>query len=231
MKAFKIKVLIVDDHEVVRQGLKALLETAGDIQVVAEAKNGQEAVRKMRNVPADVVLLDIAMPVMNGIEAAAQLLRNAPNVKVLILSSYGEPQEVARALEAGAAGYVIKETASSDLATAVRTVHSGKAYFSPAVSQRLAQQNRHSFLRGGEMAAKGAHFTERERQVLQLISQGQANKQIADALGISIKTVEKHRGSLMSKLDIHETATLTHFAVAAGVIPSKRPALAEADAV
>ena len=231
MKASKIKVLIVDDHEVVRQGLKALLEAHDDIEVVGVASNGQEALRKVKTLKPHVIILDIAMPVMHGIQAAENLAENSSDAKILILSSYSEPQEVARALEAGAAGFVMKETASSEIAAAVRAIHKGNAYFTPEISKRLAQQTRHSFLRGGDASASRVHLTERELQVLKLISEGKANKQIGDALQISIKTVEKHRGSLMEKLDIHEAATLTKFAVASGVISSKRPALAEAEAV
>jgi DNA-binding NarL/FixJ family response regulator len=174
-----------------------------------------------------VVVLDIAMPVMHGIQAAENLAESSPEVKILILSSYSEPQEVTRALEAGVAGFVMKETASSEIAQAVRTVHKGNAYFTPQISKRLAQQTRETFHRGGDASVSTVRLTERELQVLKLISEGQANKQIADALQISIKTVEKHRGSLMQKLDIHEAATLTKFAVACGLVPSKRPVIGE----
>jgi DNA-binding NarL/FixJ family response regulator len=226
--SLKISVLVVDDHTVVRHGLKSLLESEGDIQVVGEAKDGAEAVRKAKSLKPNVVLLDVAMPVMHGIETARQLSRTVPDSKVLILSSYSEPQEIDRALEAGASGYLMKETASSEVLRAVRDAYRGKAYFSSAISQRMLQQNRIAFSRGKQPRTHAPKLTERERQTLELISKGRANKQIADELGISIKTVEKHRASVMEKLNIHEAAGLTRYAIASGLIETKGPALARA---
>jgi len=217
--SLKISVLIVDDHTVVRNGLKSLLESDGDIRVVGEAKDGMEAVRKAKTLKPNVVLLDVAMPVMHGIETARRLSRTVPDSKVLILSSYSEPQEIDRALEAGASGYLMKETASSEVLRAVRDAHRGKAYFSSAISQRMLQQNRMAFSRGKQPRTHAPKLT------LELIGKGKANKQIADELGISIKTVEKHRASVMEKLNIHEAAGLTRYAVASGLIETNRPSL------
>jgi len=224
-KSFKISVLIVDDHTIVRHGLKSLLESASDIEVTGEAKNGEEAVRVAQKLKPNVALLDIAMPVMHGIETARQLAVKVPDTKVLILSSYSEPQEIDRALEAGAAGYLMKETASSEVIQAVRAAHSGKSFFSSPISQRMLQQNRIALSRGRQPRVQAPKLTERELQTLELIGQGKANKQIAAVLGISIKTVEKHRASVMEKLNIHEAAGLTRYAIASGLLEANRPSL------
>jgi DNA-binding NarL/FixJ family response regulator len=225
-KLHKISVLLVEDHGIVRQGLKSVLEAESDIEVVGEAGDGKEALRKARAVQPNVVIMDIAMPTMNGLDAARRLAEILPESKVLILSSYSEAQEVERALEAGAAGYVMKETASSEVVKAVRETHKGNGYFSAPISQRMLQQNRSSFMRGAQKAMHAPRLTGRETEVLKLISTGKANKQIADELKISIKTVEKHRQSLMNKLNIHEAAGLTRYAVTEGLVESARPALA-----
>ena len=225
-KPSKISVLLVEDHSIVRQGLKSVLEAGGDIEVVGEATDGKEALRKAKAIQPTVVIMDIAMPGMNGLEAARRLAEILPETKVLILSSYSEPQEVERALEAGAMGYVMKETASSEVVKAVRETHKGNAYFSAAISQRMLQQNRSAFGRATLRPVHAPRLTDRETQVLQLIGQGRANKQIAEELSISIKTVEKHRQSLMNKLNVHEAAGLTRYAISEGLVPSTRPALA-----
>lgn len=224
-KPFKISVLLVEDHGIVRQGLKSVLEVAGDIEVVGEANDGADALKKARALRPDVVVMDIAMPRMNGLEAARKLAEGSPSVKVLILSSYSEPQEVERALEAGALGYVMKETASSEVVKAVREVNKGNGYFSSAISQRMLPGPRSPMVRSRRLHAP--RLTVRETEVLRLIGQGRANKQIAEDLSISIKTVEKHRQSLMNKLNIHEAAGLTRYAVSEGLITSTRPAVAE----
>jgi DNA-binding NarL/FixJ family response regulator len=223
-KTFKISVLVVDDHNIVRQGLKSLLESGGDIEVVGEAKNGEEAVRKAKTLQPNVVVLDIAMPVMHGIETTRQLAVKAPESKVVILSSYSDAQEIDRALEAGAIGYLMKETASSEVVLAVREAHRGRSYFSAQISQRMLRQNRAALTSGKQLQAP--RLTTRERQTLELIAKGRANKQIADELSISIKTVEKHRASVMEKLNIHEAAGLTRYALSLGLVPTERPALA-----
>lgn len=226
-KLHKISVLLVEDHSIVRQGLKSVLEAEGDIEVVGEASDGKEALRKARAVQPKVVIMDIAMPGLNGLDASRRLAEILPEIKVLILSSYSEAPEVERALEAGAVGYVMKETASSEVVKAVRETYKGNAYFSAPISQRMLQQTRTSFVHGSRQAMHAPRLTSRETQVLQLISKGKANKQIAGELTISIKTVEKHRQSLMNKLNIHEAAGLTRYAVSEGLVSSTRPSLAE----
>ena len=215
-----ITVLIVDDHSIVRQGLKSLLEAEGDITVAGEARDGQEALRMAAKLKPNVMLLDLAMPVMHGLDAARQVTLKSPDTKVVILSSYSEAQEVDAALEAGVSGYVMKETASSELLKAVREAHRGNAFFSPAISGRMLQRNRSAYVRGKAETSGAPRLTHRETEVLSLIAAGRANKQIADTLGISIKTVEKHRQSLMDKLQIHETAGLTRYALRRGVVPA-----------
>lgn len=225
-KPSRISVLLAEDHSIVRQGLKSVLEAGGDIKVVGEAGDGNEALRKAKALQPNIVIMDIAMPGMNGLEAARKLAEILPEIKVLILSSYSEPQEVARALEAGAMGYVMKETASSEVVRAVRETHKGNGYFSAPISQRMRQHTRSSFVQGSRRPLHAPRLTCRETEVLRLISGGKANKQIAKELSIGIKTVEKHRQSLMNKLNIHEPAGLTRYAVSEGLVASTRPALA-----
>jgi DNA-binding NarL/FixJ family response regulator len=219
MKTDTISVLVVDDHNLVRQGLKSLLEAEGDIAVVGEARDGEEALRLAAKLKPNVMLLDIAMPVMHGLEVARRVATKSPDTKVVILSSYSDAQEVDAALDAGVSGYVMKETASSDLTKAIRDARRGNAFFSAPISRRLLERNRTSFMRGQTRTTLAPHLTERETEVLTFIAQGRANKQMADELGISIKTVEKHRQSLMNKLNIHEAASLTRYAVDNGLIP------------
>jgi DNA-binding NarL/FixJ family response regulator len=223
-----IRVLVADDHAVVRAGLRALLEAAGDMQVIGEAENGMQAVQETRRLQPDVVLLDLAMPLLNGVEAARQIVQESPEAAVLILSSYNDAQHLRRAVEAGAAGYLMKESAAADLLEAVRETRNGGSFFSPALFQLLLKG-----LRGGAnepgSAARTTILTWREAEVLQLVAEGYATKQIARLLILSNKTVEKHRQTLMEKLDIHNIANLTSYAVANGIvdladIPEQTPA-------
>jgi len=218
MKSNVITVLIVDDHNIVRAGLKSLLEAEGDISVVGEARDGHEAVRLAAKHKPNVMLLDIAMPAMHGLEAARQVSMKSPDTKVVILSSYSEPHEVDAALDAGVSGYVMKETASSELVKAIREARRGNAFFSAAISQRLLRRNQNAYARGKSTTNVAPHLTQRETEVLSLIAKGRANKQISDDLGISIKTVEKHRQSLMDKLNIHQIAGLTRYAVESSLV-------------
>lgn len=213
----KVGVLLVDDHAVVRQGLRALLEAEGDLSVVGEAENGREAVNLARKALPDVVLMDIAMPGMNGLEATRQILKKVPSTKVLVLTSYGEDDNVAQLMEAGATGYLVKQTAAADLLKAIRQVRDGKAFFSPGIARRLRQQQNDptGFNASGERPRK---LTSREAEVLQLVAEGLANKQIAAELSISIKTVEKHRQQAMNKLNIHGVAGLTRYAISRGLV-------------
>jgi len=212
----KISVLLVDDHTVVRQGLRALLQVEEDIEVAGEAENGRQAVAMAKKDPPDVVVMDIAMPLLNGLEATRQILKNQTNTKVLVLTSYGDDDCVSQLMRAGAAGYLIKQTAANDLLKAIREVHRGNAFFSPAIAKRLRDQCRDAFSTGKPMA--GGDLTSREAEVLQLIAEGFSNKQIASELGISIKTVEKHRQQVMNKLNIHDVAGLTRYAISKGMV-------------
>src|SRR5947209_11538915 len=224
MNQKKITVVLADDHTVVREGLRSLLNATPDIQVVGEAHNGRMAVQVAQKVAPDVVVMDIAMPLLNGVEATRQILRDTPNAKVLILSSYTDDEKVAQLIEHGAIGYLVKQAATNDLVKAIREARKGNAFFSPCISKRLLEQCRDSYSKGKLVKKKTDHLTSRETEVLQLIAEGYANKQIADVLSISIKTVEKHRQQLMDKLNIHEVAGLTRHAIPKGMIEATVPA-------
>jgi len=216
----KIRVLLVDDHTVVRQGLRALLEAEPDITVVGEADTGRQAVQLVAKLSPDVVVMDIAMPMLNGLEATRQIIKQAPNTKLLVLSSYSDDEYVHQLTEAGATGYLLKQTAAADLIKAVREARKGNAFFSPAISKRLLEHYREAFLRGAPVRKRTDLLTSREAEVLQLIAEGKPNKQIAADLCISIKTVEKHRQQVMNKLKIHDVAGLTRYAISKGIIES-----------
>jgi DNA-binding NarL/FixJ family response regulator len=218
----KITVLLSDDHTVVREGLRLLLETDPDIQVVGEAANGHQSVKEAKRLKPDVVLQDLAMPLLNGLEAARQIAREVPSAKVLILSAYNDDQYIEAAIEAGAAGYLMKETVGNDLLRAIREIAKGNAFFSPPVAKRLLKQWQQKFLNGSPVRTKATMLTSRQTEVLQLIAEGYATKQIADLLTLSIKTVEKHRQDLMNTLNIHNIASLTRYAVSSGVVESNR---------
>jgi DNA-binding NarL/FixJ family response regulator len=215
-----ITVLLCDDHTVVRTGLRLLLESAEDIKVVGEVENGRRAVGEAKRLRPDVVLLDIAMPMLNGVEATRQIISDNASAKVLILSAYSDDQYVQHVVAAGAAGFLMKETAGDDLLKAVREVAKGNAYFSPPVAHRLLKQCQEKFLNGSPLKPKLTVLTTRQSEVLQLIAEGYLNKQISAVLLLSIKTVEKHRQELMNRLNIHDIASLTRYAVANGVVPS-----------
>jgi DNA-binding NarL/FixJ family response regulator len=216
----KIRVLLADDHTVVRQGLRALLEAEQDITVVGEADTGRLAVQLTAKLTPDVVVMDIAMPILNGLEATRQIIKETPTAKVLVLSSYSDDEYVHQLTESGAAGYLLKQTAAADLIKAVREASKGNAFFSPAISKRLLEQYREAFLRGIPVRKRTDLLTSRESEVLQLIAEGKPNKQIAADLCISIKTVEKHRQQVMNKLNIHDVAGLTRYAISKGIIES-----------
>ena len=218
----EIGILLVDDHAVVRQGLRALLEAEGDLAVVGEADNGREAVAQAKKTLPDVVVMDVAMAGMNGLEATRQIVRNIPSTKVLVLTSYGDDDYVMQLLDAGATGYLVKQTAAADLLKAIREVHRGNAFFSPSIAKRLHQQEREA-LAGGPPGIRPGKLTSREAEVLQLVAEGFANKQIAAELCISIKTVEKHRQQAMNKLNIHDIAGLTRYAIAKGWVERSTP--------
>ena len=176
-----------------------------------------------RKTPPDVVVMDVAMPLLNGLEATRQIIKKQPGAKVLVLTSYGDDECVAQLMQAGAAGYLIKQTAANDLLKAIREVYRGNAFFSPSIAKRLRDQCRDAFTTG-QPARKTGELTSREAEVLQLIAEGFSNKQIAAELGISIKTVEKHRQQVMNKLNIHDVAGLTRYAISKGLVERGVPA-------
>ncbi len=212
-------VLVAEDHAVVRQGLCALLRADAQFRVVGEAQDGREAVAMARTLKPDVILMDIAMPLLNGLEATRQILAANPAAKVVILSAHSDDAYVERMNAAGVAGFLEKQTSADILTKAIREVANGNRFFSPAIAKRMGNDaNKRD--RNGLIKANAARLTSRECEVLQLVAEGSANKQVAAELGISIKTVEKHRQQLMDKLNIHDTAGLTRYAIAAGVIES-----------
>lgn len=215
----RITVLLAEDHQVVRQGFRSLLEHERDIEVVGEAETGREAVQLTRKLRPAVVVMDIAMPLLNGLEATRQIRKDFPDTKVLILSAHSDDAYVEQVSVLGASGFLLKQTSSDVLATAIREVQEGKSFFSSSVSKRVKDRSRQLTARGGSKKS-GNRLSSREVEVLQLIAEGKPNKQVAAELGVSFKTVDKHRQHLMSKLDIHDVAGLTRYAIAEGIIES-----------
>jgi DNA-binding NarL/FixJ family response regulator len=215
-----ITVLLAEDHQIVREGLQSLLKHEGDIEVVGEAETGREAVQLTRKLRPDVVVMDIAMPLLNGLEATRQIRKDFPATRVLILSAHSDEAYVEQVIELGAAGFLLKQTSAHDLSTAIREVQKGKTFFSQSISKRVLERSKQSLNRGGQPEKKGNRLSSREVEVLQLIAEGKPNKQVAAELGVSFKTVDKHRQNLMSKLNIHDIAGLTRYAIAEGIIES-----------
>ncbi len=218
--AKRITVLLAEDHMIVREGLRRLLDAEPDIEVVGEAANGRQVVEMAIELNPDVIVMDIAMPQLNGVEATRQVLKVIPAARVLILSAHSDDAYIESVTALGAAGYLIKQTSAHFLSEAIRQVNKGLPFFSPAIAKRLRQRHETTLDRKGRSKPKVIDLSSRESEVLQLIAEGAANKQIAATLGISAKTVEKHRDHLMRKLDIHDTAGLTRYAIAAGIIES-----------
>ena len=219
MKPQPITVLIAEDHTIVREGICALLASEADIKIVGEAENGRDAVKLALSIRPDVVVMDIAMPLLNGIQATRQLLAAAPAMRVLILSAHSDDAYVEHVIALGAAGYLLKQSSSSMLAAAIRDVHRGVSCFTPSLSKHMRRREK-KLPAAGDPKAPGLKLTSRELEVLQLVAEGKANKEIADHLCISIKTVEKHRHQVMRKLDLPNTASLTRYAIAHGIIES-----------
>ena len=216
----RITVLLAEDHTIVREGFRKMLELENDFEVVGEAQEGREAVALAKKLRPAVVLMDIAMPKLNGLEATRQLLKALPAIKVVILSAHSDDAYVKNATESGAVGFLLKQTSAHEVCRAIREVQQGKTFFSPSITRRRDRLNPQTLGRTGRLNKKAAQLTSREMEVLQLIAEGKANKETASELGIGIKTVEKHREHLMEKLDIHDTAGLTRYAISAGIIES-----------
>ena len=216
----QIKILLAEDHGIVREGLRALMKLEPDFHVIGEAENGRQAVDLALQLHPDVVVMDVAMPILNGLEATRQILRAAPSIKILILSAHGDDAYVEKVMALGAKGYLIKQTAASVLPAAIREVHLGRCFFSPSISKRRFHHQSKAHAQGDIPNGGPAVLTSRETEVLQLVAEGKANKETAHLLNISIKTVEKHRQRLMEKLNVHDTASLTRYAISAGVIES-----------
>jgi DNA-binding NarL/FixJ family response regulator len=215
----QITVLLAEDHAIVRQGLCALLNADGNFEIVGQARTGREAVEMASSLQPQVILMDIAMPVLNGLEATRQILAANPVARVVILSAHSDDEYIERTRAAGVAGFLEKQTSAEILTKAIREVAGGNSFFSPSIAKRLSTQGKPRD-RDGAVKRNGSRLTSRESEVLQLVAEGSANKQVAVELGISIKTVEKHRQHLMDKLNIHDTAGLTRYAIASGVIES-----------
>ena len=224
-----ITLLVADDHNIIRSGICALLKNEPDFEIVGEATSGRAAVALAVKLSPDILITDLAMPLLNGVEATRQVVRDCPSTKVIVLSAYDDDIHIEAAMAIGAAAYLLKHTAAAEICQAVREVHQGNAYFSPTVAERLRAKSI-SKLEQPSQKAKSEPLTLRESEVLQLIAEGFSNKQIASELNISIKTIEKHRQSLMAKLNIHCIAGLTRHAAANGVIESApiKPILAGA---
>ncbi len=207
----------MDDHPIVRDGICALLAVVGDMAVVAEAANGSEAIDTVRELQPDVVLMDIAMPIMGGLEATRRICREFPKTKVLILTQYDDKEYVLPVIEAGASGFVSKAAASSELIAGIRSVYRGDSYLSPPAAKLLVEGYRY---KTGSRVGKDPYdqLTDRERDVLKLLAEGHTNQEIADILVISRKTVEGHKSNLMAKLDIHNQTELVKYALRKGII-------------
>ena len=216
----RITVLLAEDHNIVREGFRSLLKHERDIEVVGEAETGRRAVQLTRRLRPAVVVMDIAMPLLNGLEATRQIREGFPDTKVLILSAHSDDAYVEQVAVSGAAGFLLKQTSSHVLAKAIREVHKGNTFFSPSVSKRIHDRSQQSADGRARLKKSGNRLSSREVEVLQLIAEGKPNKQVAAELGVSFKTVDKHRQHLMSKLDIHDIAGLTRYAIAEGIIES-----------
>ena len=213
----KLRVVLGDDHTIVRQGIRKILEERHEWEVVAEAGDGREAVKKVLEHEPDVAILDIGMPLLNGIEATRQIVKRAPSVRVLILSMHSDEAYITNALQAGAKGYLLKDSADIDLIRGVTDIAAGKSFFSPAVAKvMLDDYVRHLANKG--IVDRYDALSEREREIFQLVAEGHSNKAVAEMLSISPATVETHRAHILQKLDLHNTAEVVLYAVRRGVI-------------
>jgi DNA-binding NarL/FixJ family response regulator len=213
----KHRILLVEDHALLRAGLRALLCHDPHLKVVGEAANGRDALRLISDLLPDLVIMDLSMPEMNGVEAIAQIKRRCPQIRILVLTLHRADEYIHESLKAGADGYILKDATHEELRVAIRSVLNGKTYLSPDISNQVVSV----YLGGGKstgISSAWESVTQRERQVLKLVAEGRANRFIAEFLGLSIKTVEKHRSNLMRKLDLHNASMLTSFAIEKGLL-------------
>lgn len=211
------RILLADDHGIIRQGLRAVLERDSSLEVIAESSDGREAVRLAESLQPDLVIMDISMPHLNGIEAAKQILRGNPMTRIIILSMHKDETYITRSLSAGVKGYLLKESAEVDLVRAVQAVMQGKPFFSPAVTSALLEDYMR-FMQQRNLEDSYELLTEREKELLQLLAEGHSNKEAATILSVSTNTVETHRNNLMQKLGLHNTAEIVLYAVRKKII-------------
>ncbi|MGH2671047.1 MAG: response regulator [bacterium] len=211
-----IRVLVADDHTIVRQGVVSLLEAEGDCQVVAQASDGVEAVEQAIATQPDVAVLDIGMPRLSGLEAVRRIRQEAPKVRLLVLTMHEEEEYVVHVVRAGANGYLVKDSAATELLAAVRALYTGRGYFGPQAARVLAEQLRHPEAPAGDPYGP---LTPREREVFHLVVEGKTTKEIARSLGISLKTADNHRSRVLAKLGVHNTAELVRYAARKGLLP------------
>lgn len=212
----KIRILLADDHTILRDGIRSLIEDEPDMEVVGEAEDGITVVKLADSLRPDVILMDLAMPLLNGLEATRQIRKNNPHAKILILTMHENEEYIRQVLAAGAMGYILKDAAARELLGAIRAVNKGEVVLSPAITRLIVTD----YLRWGDLSPQDSTdgLTDRERQILQLIAEGYTNKQIADILSISIKTVQAHRLNLMKKLDLHDRGELIKYAIQKKII-------------
>lgn len=213
----KIRIILAEDHTIVRKGIRVLLDEEADIEVVGEAENGQEAIDLVEEFLPDLILIDNTMPILNGLEATRQIKKRFPNVKILVLTMHTTTEYVSQFLQAGASGYLVKQTAPKELVRAIRAIYQGDSFLSPAISKVVIE----GYLQQEIKSTPSDMYetlTSRERQILQMITEGLSNREIAEKLYLSVKTVNNHRTNLMDKLNIHNTAKLVKYAIRKGVI-------------
>lgn len=214
----KIRILLADDHAILRAGLVRLLGEEKDIEVVGEAENGREAVQKVQELHPDIVLMDIGMPVMNGMEATKQIKKRDADVKVLVLTMHDNEEYLFQVLQAGAAGYVLKKAADSDLVNAIHVVSRGDCFLYPSAAKMVVENYLDKLKHGQEPTSSFDTLTDREREILTLVAEGHTNREIAENLFISVKTVETHKANIMEKLNLHKRAELVKYAIKKGML-------------